>query len=322
VAGVLTACAMPVAGVAREPELRRDRYSSEVTGERHEYFVYLPGDYAAAHSRWPLLLFLHGAGERGNGRDELERVLRHGPLFEAWIMRRDLPFVIVSPQLPVLGDPPVSEEDATAAAPRRDPAGAPPRRAHFRMFEPGHRAAHPIARTDADDYPPGPYQRYDPYPGPGALSGGWFRIEPDLIAILDAVESRYRIDPDRVYVTGLSLGAFGSFDLAARHPQRFAAIATVVGTGRLEDAPGLAAAGIPIWMFGSGVDPVVKPHWLYQMARALEEAGHPELRFTVHEDMTHDAWRRVYEGSDLYDWLLAQRRRMPADAGAADGAAK
>jgi hypothetical protein len=60
-------------------------------------------------------------------------------------------------------------------------------------------------------------------------------------------------------------------------------------------------------MFGGGKDRIVKPHWLYEMARALEQAGHPALRFTVHEDMDHDAGKRVYEGEDVYSWLLRYR---------------
>ena len=48
----------------------------------------------------------------------------------------------------------------------------------------------------------------------------------------------------------------------------------------------------------------LKPHWLYQMAAALEAAGHPALRFTMHEDMNHDAWKRVYEDEDLYLWFM------------------
>lgn len=50
---------------------------------------------------WPILMFLHGNGERGNGKDELDYVLMHGPLYEAWIQKKDLPFIIVSPQLPM-----------------------------------------------------------------------------------------------------------------------------------------------------------------------------------------------------------------------------
>ena len=82
-----------------EPRLLRQSYDSPSEGAR-EYFVYLPRGYDSQSERdWPMMLFLHGDGERGNGRDDLDWVLVHGPLYEVWIQKRDLPFVIVSPQL-------------------------------------------------------------------------------------------------------------------------------------------------------------------------------------------------------------------------------
>ena len=60
---------------------------------------------------------------------------------------------------------------------------------------------------------------------------------------------------------------------------------------------------MPIWIFQGGRDPVVKPQWVYNMARALEQAGH-----TIHEDLGHDVWIRVYAGNDPYDWFLSHKR--------------
>ncbi len=71
----------------------------------------------------------------------------------------------------------------------------------------------------------------------------------------------------------------------------------------------LAERQLHIWVFGGGRDPLVRVGWLYEMVQALEDAGHGTVRFTVHEDMTHDAWKRVYEGQDLYDWFLSHVRR-------------
>lgn len=180
---------------------------------------------------------------------------------------------------------------------------------HQRAFQQARGGGRPIARTGADEFERiRPFGMQFDYPPEEWPPDGWFRVEGDLVAILDDVLGAFRADSDRVYLTGVSYGGFGVFDLAASHPDRWAALAPVVGTGDLEDVPVLAEAGIPIWMFAGGTDPLVKPHWLYAMARALEEAGHPDVRLTVHEDMTHDAWRRVYEGRDLYDWFLSQRR--------------
>ena len=282
-------------------ELLRMGYDSAATGQRREYFVYLPVDYPKYPDRqWPVMLFLHGNGERGDGLADLDYVLQHGPLMEAWIQRRPLPFIIISPQLPLF-----DQFDAIAG---RDPQKRPQRLAEGAP-EPnyGFPSGLPIERTSAEDFPPGPYANYDPYANPGKLPPGWERIDEELLSMVDAVLKAHRADPARVYLTGLSMGAFGAFHLAARYPDRWAALATIVGTGKLEDAAKLAEARLPIWMFGGGKDTVVKPHWLYRMARALEEANHPALRFTVHEDMDHDAWKRVYAGQDLYDWFLRYR---------------
>ena len=118
----------------------------------------------------------------------------------------------------------------------------------------------------------------------------------------------FRIDPDRVYLTGLSYGGFGTWFLAARHPQRFAAIAPVVGWGHPEQMAPLAERRMPVWVFAGGRDPAVPVKYFYTGLNELERLGHDEVRFTIHEDGGHDVWKRVYAGRDLYDWLLSHRR--------------
>lgn len=306
------------------PELLRRPHTSAETGKQREYLVYLPRGYRDAPRKdWPVILYLHGSGARGDGQGELDWVLTHGPLYEAWIQKRDLPFVIVAPQLPVFGQRQQIEGRAGREPPRRREHGTPPRyeicprNAADCLVAPHQRAfrrarggeAGLISRVGAEDHPRiRPFGMEFDYPPEGWPPDGWYRVEEDVITILDDVLDAFRTDPDRVYLTGVSYGGFGTFDLAASHPHRWAALAPVVGTGDLADVPVLAEAEIPIWMFGGGTDALVKPHWLYEMARALEDAGHPNVRLTVHEDMTHDAWRRVYAGRDLYDWLLSHRR--------------
>jgi hypothetical protein len=86
-----------------ESRLVRQSYMSS-KGEPKEFFVYLPRGYdSESERRWPVMLFLHGDGERGNSREDLDWVLVHGPLYEAWVQKRDLPFLIVAPQLPLYG---------------------------------------------------------------------------------------------------------------------------------------------------------------------------------------------------------------------------
>lgn len=300
---MLAACAAaPASGrPASADQLLRLSYESAATKQRREYFVYLPVGYGdEAKKKWPVILFLHGNGERGDGRDELDYVLTHGPLMEAWIQRRPLPFIIISPQLPLFDETAAIAEREGRPKPARLAEGVPPRNYGFP-------SSLPIQRSGAENFPDGPYKAFEPYPNLDRLPAGWDRIDGELIAMVDTVLANYQTDPQRVYLTGLSMGGFGSFHLAARYPERWAAVATVVATGKLETAQPLADAKLPIWMFGGGKDAVVKPHWLYEMARAIEEAGHPAFRFTMHEDMDHDAWKRVYEGEDLYQWLLRYR---------------
>ena len=84
------------------PQLVRHSLMSPATGLERDYFVYLPRGYAeASDRRWPTIVFLHGHGERGDAKEELGWVMSHGPLYEAWILKRDLPFILVLPQLPM-----------------------------------------------------------------------------------------------------------------------------------------------------------------------------------------------------------------------------
>lgn len=281
-----------------EAQLLRLSYPSQATGLERDFFVYLPAGYAVDDKkRWPVLFFLHGNGQRGDGKDDLDYVLRHGPLMEAWIQRRNLPFIIISPQLPLFGEVEAIEDRKIHPRPQRLAEGVPERNE-------GYPSDNPIERRNSEDFPPGPHQGYDPFSEPATLPKGWNLIDTELILILDQVLGRFLADSSRVYLTGISLGGFGTFHLAAKYPERWAAIAPVVGVGTMDQAARIAAAKIPVWMFGGGRDQVIKPHWLYETARALEEGDSPALRFTVHEDMDHDAWKRVYEGNDLFDWFL------------------
>ena len=70
----------------------------------------------------------------------------------------------------------------------------------------------------------------------------------------------------------------------------------------------LTEVQMPIWIFHGGRDLWVKPQWIYKMANALERAGCNNVRFTVHEDLGHNSWTRVYAGEDLYQWFLAHKR--------------
>lgn len=290
----LTTAAFTPALAEPAPRLVRQSYSAG-EGER-EYYVYLPAGYKADKGRrWPLMMFLHGNGERGDAKADLDWVLVHGPLYEAWIQKRDLPFVIVAPQLPLYGFEKTVDyirDRDPSTIPQRLDAGVPPRPDEFPTPE-------PMAGAPADpDLPLGP-------DGPPK---GWPRLEADLLTILDQATRSLRIDPNRVYLTGVSYGGFGTWYLASRHPERFAAIAPVVGWGHPDLMPPLATRKMPIWVFAGGRDGVVRVRHFYPGLNQLEALGHDDVRFTVHEDRGHDVWRRIYAGQDLYDWLLSHRQ--------------
>lgn len=279
-------------------QLFRLAYDSSVTNSGREFFVYLPVGYETNVEKvWPVILFLHGNGQRGNGLDDLDYVMRHGPLMEAWIQRRELPFIIISPQLPLFGEQEAIEDRKNHARPKRLAHGVPERNYGFP-------STLPIQRTNSEDFQEEANSLLVLNSDLSSPPTGWNRIDEELIYMVDKVLKEFRTDPHRVYLTGVSLGGFGAFHMASRYPGRWAAVASVAGTGLPLDAKKLADARLPIWMFGGGKDTVVKPQRLYVMARALEEAGHPVLRFTIHEDMDHDAWKRVYEGEDLFNWFM------------------
>ena len=198
-----------------------------------KYLLYLPKDYDPKES-WPLLLFLHGAGERG---DNLELVKKHGPpkLIEAG---QHFPFIVVSPQCPIK-----------------------------RWWEPF-----------------------------------------TLAALLDEIVEKHQVDPDRIYVTGLSMGGFGTWSLVAHQPDRFAAAAPICGGG--EPIMAKLFRPIPAWVFHGAKDSVVPLERSETMVEAMKQAG-GHVKFTVYPEAGHDSWTETYANPELYQWLLQHRRGAP-----------
>lgn len=279
----------------RGARLIRESYASHATGLERDYFVYLPPGYESVKERWPVIFFLHGHGERGNGKEELGWVLKQGPLYEAWIQKRDLPFVIVAPQLPMFdmkNSAPYLQYRDQSDMPKPLEDGVPTRPEEFPTPQPM-RGALPDLEL--------------PFPAAGPLSG-WERCEDDLLGIIKHVFGTYRTDANRFYLTGLSYGGFGTWYLASHHPDLFAAIAPVVGWGHPDLMPALAEPEMPMWVFAGGRDGNVLTKYFFAGLNELERLGHSNVRFTIHEDMNHDVWERVYGGQDVYDWLLSHRR--------------
>jgi predicted peptidase len=119
---------------------------------------------------------------------------------------------------------------------------------------------------------------------------------------------RYRVDRDRVYVTGLSMGGYGTWELAEEYPDRFAAIAPVCGAGNPDAAKKLK--DLPAWVFHGERDTVVPFKRSQDMVNALKKVG-GRVRFTPYSDRGHDCWTPTYANPQLYEWLMKQKRGKP-----------
>jgi pimeloyl-ACP methyl ester carboxylesterase len=120
--------------------------------------------------------------------------------------------------------------------------------------------------------------------------------------LLDQVKAKYRIDPNRLYLTGLSMGGYGSWALAAEHPDLFAAVAPICGAYDPQDA--LQLKNTPIWAFHGESDPIVPLEGSVNMIDALKKVGAPEAKLTTYPGVGHDSWVRAYATKDLYQWFL------------------
>jgi poly(3-hydroxybutyrate) depolymerase len=222
----------------------------EVNGLLHRYVVYIPENWSR-DQRWPVILFLHGSGERGSeGMDEtqigLPQAIRLHP--ERW------PFVVVMPQVP---------------------------------FSHHH----------------------------------W--TDPDMMAMainaLYAEVKEFHGDTDRLYLTGLSLGGYGAWEIAKAYPHRFAALVPVSGgvfwsyepdrwreVNTLPSAYARVIGRTPTWIFHGADDPIVAPRQSLLMFEALKATG-GDVRFWEYAGIRHNVWDRAYGEPQLPRWLLAQR---------------
>jgi predicted peptidase len=133
-----------------------------------------------------------------------------------------------------------------------------------------------------------------------------------LSNFLTHLERKFAVDTDRVYLTGLSNGGFGTLRWAAREPQRFAAIVPVCGGGWPHY--GRQLKDVPIWLFHGEKDPTVPLRYSQEMADAIRErGGNPKL--TIYEDVGHDSWTATYNNPEVYKWMLSHKLsdRPPAE---------
>jgi predicted peptidase len=205
------------------------------------YLLFVPRQYQADGPPMPLMLFLHGLGECGDGSN-LDLVKTHGPpkLVDS---RPDFPFVVASPQCP-------------------PPQGA------------------------MKDVP-----------------NAWKADQ--LIQLIDHVAANLNVDQRRIYVTGLSMGGFGAWRLAATYPERIAAALPICGGGEPREMA-VQLARVPIWAFHGARDQAVPLARSQEMVNAVcRRGGH--VRFTIYPEAEHDSWTETYNNEKIYDWLLSHQ---------------
>jgi predicted peptidase len=239
------------------------------TGVRIGYRLFVPDGYDRSVS-WPLVLFLHGAGESG-GDNDTQLFANQGATAWAKPAEQALrPCFVLAPQNP------------------RAPGTGP----------------------------------FHPYGGKGWTTllrkgfGEPYEPEPALLGVYDLLESmmaEFSIDRERVYATGLSMGGFGVFALAAAHPETFAGIVSVCGG--LDPSRASALAHLPIWLFHAAEDPVVAVRFSRETVKALADAG-GSPRYTEYPEGTcfigstpHYSWVPAYADAGMREWLFEQRKQ-------------
>ena len=144
--------------------------------------------------------------------------------------------------------------------------------------------------------------------------GPWMYVGDDERLVLGALEATGRevaLDPDRIYLTGLSQGGCSAFDLGSKYPELWAAIVVVCGAGRFADAMRLRRT--PIRIYHGEKDPVIPPSGHHQFDEVTVGGRDmstvlPHAKYVEFEGADHFIWDRVYGDPELWEWLFAQKR--------------
>lgn len=135
---------------------------------------------------------------------------------------------------------------------------------------------------------------------------GQYWSVPHLSILLDEVLNSYHVNPNRVYLTGISMGGYGTWRWAAAQPYRFAAIAPICGGGNPTEACNLK--DIPVWAFHGARDFIVPISASQEMVEALKACG-GNVKFTVYPEADHDSWTQTYNNPVLFDWFKQHQRK-------------
>ncbi len=219
-------------------------------GGKLPYRLLRPIDYDAKQ-KYPLVLFLHGAGERGD--DNALQLLHGGRNFIEEGFRKRHPAFIAAPQCPA--------DKKWVDVP-----------------------------WDAQSH------KAPPEPSP---------TMKQVFGMLAALQKEFSIDPGRTYVVGLSMGGYGTWDVAQRRPEMVAAAVPICGGGDPEYAERMQA--MPVWAFHGAADELVPPSRSRDMITALEAVGGRPI-YTEYEGVQHDCWTRTFDNRLMWDWLFAQHK--------------
>lgn len=126
-----------------------------------------------------------------------------------------------------------------------------------------------------------------------------------LNGLLDEVIANYAVDVNRIYLTGLSRGGSGTWNMSIQYPQRFAAIAPVASYG--DPTKVCVLTNVPVWAFHNSGDSISPIQSAEQMVNALRGCG-GDVQFSVYQSDEHDSWTQAYANPDLYKWFLSHSR--------------
>ncbi len=232
-------------------EITTPKVYKSASGESLNYRIYLPADYNKS-KKYPLVLLLHGAGERG---DNNKSQLVHGATdIMTYSINHNEPIIFVAPQCP---------------------------RGQQWVNVPWGAASHTMPEKPSDSM---------------GLA----------IELLDDVLESYSIDSSRIYVTGLSMGGYGAWDIIQRKPEVFAGALVVCGGGDTAQASKLI--NMPILVTHGELDGVVKTHRARDMVAAIKEAGGKKVRYIEYKGVRHNVWKPVYSDEKNIKWLLGQQK--------------
>lgn len=132
----------------------------------------------------------------------------------------------------------------------------------------------------------------------------WDRTQ--VFALLKHLRQNLRVDPDRIYLSGISMGGYATWEMACYYPQYIAAVVPICGGG-LPILAGRTLTNMPVWAFHGQKDTVVPPHHSSEMVDQINKNG-GDARLTLYPEAGHDAWTPTYQSAELLTWLLAQKK--------------